>query len=101
MEKINLAELEQKLRSRAFTILDFSSPGCAPCQKIAQALPALLAELSGFDINAYEVDITVEAAIASRFFVLGVPTLILFKGEREVARFNSLPKKDKIKHLLS
>jgi len=101
MEKINLAELEQKLQSRTYIILDFSSPGCAPCQKVSQAMPAMLAELPGVDIGAYEIDIVAEPAIASRFFVLGVPTLILFKDGREIGRFNSLPKASKIKQLLS
>ena len=101
MEKINLAELEQKLQTRLFIILDFSSPGCAPCQKISKALPALLAELQGVELSVYEVDIVVEPAIASRFFVLGVPTIILFKDGQEISRFNSLPKSAKIKHLLS
>jgi thioredoxin 1 len=101
MEKIGMAELEQKLRSSVFVILDFSSPGCAPCKKIAQGLPALLAELLPAAIAAYEVDITSDAAIAARFFVLGVPTLILFKDGTEIGRFNSLPKTDTIKRLLS
>jgi thioredoxin-like negative regulator of GroEL len=64
-------------------------------------LPALLAELTGIDIAFYEVDITAEPAIASRFFVLGVPTLIFFKGGQEIGRFNSLPKPAAIKQLLS
>jgi len=101
MKKITLAELDQNLLSRSFIILDFSSPGCAPCQKISQALPGLLAELPGVDIAAYEVDIAAEPAVASRFFVLGVPTLILFKNGQEIGRFNSLPKSAKIKQLLS
>jgi thioredoxin 1 len=101
MEKIYLAELEQKLQTRPYIILDFSSPGCAPCQKIAQALPAMLAELPAAAITAYEVDIAAEPAIASRYFVLGVPTLILFKGGQEISRFNSLPKLARIKQLLS
>jgi thioredoxin 1 len=101
MEKINMAELEQKLPTRPYIILDFSSPGCAPCKKISQSLPAMLAELQGFDISAYEVDIAAEPAVASRFFVLGVPTLILFKDGQEIGRFNSLPKSAKIKQLLS
>lgn len=101
MEKINLTDLEQKLLEQANILLDFSSPGCAPCHKISQALPAVLAELQGVTIHAFEVDITSEAAIASKYFVLGVPTLILFKGGREIARFNSLPKSGKIKQLLS
>jgi thioredoxin 1 len=101
MEKISLPELEKQLQFQPYIILDFSSPGCAPCQKISQALPAMLAELQGVDIVAFEVDIVAEPAIASRFFVLGVPTLILFKGGQEISRFNSLPKLAKIKQLLS
>jgi thioredoxin-like negative regulator of GroEL len=101
MEKINLSELEQNLLSQPYIILDFSSPGCAPCKKISQALPAMLAELPEMDIRAFEVDITVEPAIASRFFVMGVPTLILFKNGKEMGRFSSLPKSAKVKQLLS
>jgi thioredoxin 1 len=101
MNKINMTELEQKLQSQPCIILDFSSPGCAPCQKISAALPAVLAELPGIDIAAYEVEITVEPALASRFFVLCVPTLIFFKNGQEIGRFNSLPKSGKIKQLLS
>lgn len=101
MEKITLVELDAKLQAAPFIILDFTSPGCAPCKKIAQALPALLAELAPAAVEAYEVDITLEAAIAARYFVLGVPTLIAFKAGREVARFTSLPKADTIRRLLS
>jgi thioredoxin 1 len=101
MEKISLPELEQKLLASSYVILDFTSPGCAPCKKIAQALPTLLAELQPVAIAAYEVDITRDPAIASRFFVLGVPTLVLLRQGQEIARFNSLPKTDTIRRLLS
>jgi thioredoxin-like negative regulator of GroEL len=33
--------------------------------------------------------------------VLGVPTIIIFKEGKEIKRFNSVPKKDKIKKVLS
>ena len=101
MEKIRSADLDQKFLSSQFVILDFSSPGCAPCRKISQGLPALLEEIQPAAVAAFEVDITSEPAIASRFFVLGVPTLILFKEGKEIGRFNSLPKAETIKRLLS
>jgi thioredoxin-like negative regulator of GroEL len=101
MERITAAELDGKLQAAPFVILDFTSPGCAPCKKIAQALPALLAELQPAAIAAYEVDITTAAAIASRFFVLGVPALILFRDGREIARYTALPKADTLRRLLS
>jgi len=101
MEAISPADLDGKLSASPFVMLDFTSPGCAPCKKIAQALPAMLAELQPAAIAAYEVDITVAAPIASRFCVLGVPTLILFRQGKEIARYTSLPKTDTIRRLLS
>jgi thioredoxin-like negative regulator of GroEL len=62
----------------------------------------MLTELQGIAaISTYEVDVAAEPAIASRFFVFSVPTLLLFKGGQEIGRFNSLPKSAKIKQLLS
>ncbi|HSQ36034.1 MAG TPA: thioredoxin family protein [Candidatus Binatia bacterium] len=101
MEKITWAELEQKIQTEPAILLDFSSPGCAPCHKISHALPALLAELHDIALPAYEVDVVAEPDIARKFFVLGVPTLIVLKNGTEVGRFNSLPKPAKIKQLLS
>ena len=105
MERIGQFELDGRLQAEPRLILDFSSPGCAPCKKIAQSLPALLDELRAGDpplaVAAYEVDITVEPGLAARFMVLGVPALIVFKDGKEAGRFNSLPKADKLKHLLS
>jgi thioredoxin 1 len=101
METITLAELDAKLQASPFALLDFSSPGCAPCRKITQSLPSLLHELLPLSVAAYEVDVTAEPAIAARFMVLGVPALILFKEGREISRFNSLPKIDAMRRLLS
>lgn len=105
MNKLSLAGLDAALGGAPFVLLDFSSPGCAPCKKIAQSLPALLAELQAgtppLGVAAYEVDITSDAALAAKFFVLGVPALILFRDGREVGRFSSLPKADAIRRLLS
>lgn len=101
MEPITLAELDGKLQASPFALLDFTSPGCAPCKKITQSLPSLVNELLPVSIAAYEVDVTAEPGIASRFMILGVPALILFKEGREIARFNSLPKIDTLRRLLS
>lgn len=105
MERITQADHDAKLQATSFVILDFSSPGCAPCRKLALTLPALLDELRNgdppLDVAAYEVDITVEPALAARYFVLGVPALVVFKEGREVGRFNSLPKTDSLRRLLS
>lgn len=96
MEKIKANEFESKLQASQFVILDFSSPGCAPCKKVPALLEELLPELSNADVKAYEVDVTENVEIAQKFMVLGVPTVIIFKNGKETHRFNSVPKKDKI-----
>ena len=97
MEKIKADEFDDKLNASTFTIIDFSSPGCAPCKKVPPLLEEIMTEMSDTDIHAYEVDITENIEIAQKFFVLGVPTIIIFKEGKEIKRFNSVPKKDKIK----
>lgn len=96
MEKIHTADFDEKLAASEFVIIDFSSPGCAPCKKVPPLLEEILGEISDKDIAAYEVDITEDMAVAQKYFVLGVPTIIIFKGGKEIQRFNSVPKKEKI-----
>lgn len=76
--------------------MDFSSPGCAPCKRVPQLLEEIMGEMKRTNISAYEVDITENMEIAQKFFVMGVPTIIIFKQGKEIKRFNSVPKKAKI-----
>lgn len=100
MEKItSIIDFENKLKASEFVIGDFGSPGCAPCKKVPPMLEEILSEMnqtSGIDIAAYEVDITENIEIAQKLFVLGVPTIIIFKQGKEIKRFNSIPKREKI-----
>lgn len=96
MEKIHSVDLEEKLKLSRYVLLDFGSPGCAPCKKVPPLLEEVMGEMAGIDIKSYEIDITQDVDVAQKYFVLGVPTIIIFKEGKEIQRFNSLPKKDKI-----
>jgi thioredoxin 1 len=96
MEKIGTSVFEEKLKATEYVIIDFSSPGCAPCKKVPPLLEELLGQLQGIDISAYEVDIVEDMEIAQKYMVLGVPTIIIFKNGEEIKRFNSVPKKERI-----
>jgi thioredoxin 1 len=101
METITGTDVQEKLSASEYVILDFSSPGCAPCKKVPALLEEVTREVAGQDLRIYEVDITREAAIARTYFVLGVPTIVIFRHGKEIARFNSLPRKEKIVLALS
>ena len=100
METLKKSELEEKLQSSEFTIIDFSSPGCAPCKKVPPLLTEAMDQLKGIDIMAYEVNIAEEPELAQEYFILGVPTIIIFKQGKEVGRFNSVPKIEKITEII-
>lgn len=101
MEKLKTSELEEKLKSAENIILDFGSPGCVPCKKVPPIIEEALGELGDKDVKAYYVDIVEEAEVAQKYFVFGVPTVIIFKSGEEVARFTSVPKKAKIVKAIS
>lgn len=96
MEKISENIFDEKIALAGNVIIDFSSPGCAPCKKVPPLISEIIDENPDRQISAFEVDVTENPGIAMRFFVLGVPTIIVFNGGNEVARFNSVPAKGKI-----
>lgn len=100
MERIGENLFEEKIRSDDYVIIDFSSPGCAPCKKIPPLLEEIISENGDINISAFEVDVTENPSAAQNYFVLGVPTIIIFRNGKELKRFNSVPGKDKIVKVL-
>jgi len=97
MDKITeVAEFDRLISDSKFVIIDFSSPGCAPCKKVPPLLENVINELSNMDIKAFEVDVAESPEIAQKLFIMGVPTVVVYKEGKEIKRFNSVPKKDKI-----
>jgi len=96
VEKIGSNEFKNRLKSSEYVIIDFSSPGCAPCKKIPPILEKVTEELKEMGISSFELNIVDSPEIAREYFILGVPTTIIFKNGKEIKRFNSIPKKDKI-----
>ncbi len=100
MNKITSNEFDNVITNSQFVLIDFSSPGCAPCKKVPPVLEEIINESEGLEVSAYEVDVTESTDIAQKLFIMGVPTVVIFKDGKEIKRFNSVPKKDKIKKLL-
>jgi thioredoxin 1 len=50
----------------------------------------------GDRVNFYAMDLNRSPNAASEFAIMGLPTLIFFKGGREAGRMMSVPKQEKI-----
>ncbi len=66
-------------------LVDFWAEWCGPCKMIAPILEEFSVEQSDkFTIGKLDVDVNV--ATATRYSVMSIPTLLLFKGGQVVAR---------------
>mmetsp|Transcript_9457 Transcript_9457/g.14271 ORF Transcript_9457/g.14271 Transcript_9457/m.14271 type:complete len:148 (+) Transcript_9457:48-491(+) len=67
-------------------LLDVFAVWCGPCQMLAQELVALSHSMKG-ELQVAKMDSDKNPSLASKFRVEGLPTCILFKGGKEIHRF--------------
>ena len=67
------------------TLVDFWATWCGPCRMQAPILEAFEAE-AGELVKVGKVDVDEEPGVAARYNIFSIPTLIVFRDGREVAR---------------
>ncbi len=76
-------------------VVDFWAPWCGPCQMMAPEYSAAAAELEP-KVRLAKLNTDAEPGLAGEFGIRGIPTLICFKGGREVARRSGATAKSEI-----
>ena len=64
-------------------LVDFWATWCGPCRMIAPAIEEIAADFEGKAVVG-KVDVDEEPALAKRFGVMSIPTLIVMKGGKVV-----------------
>ena len=75
--------------AQGVSLVDFWAGWCGPCKMLAPTIEDLGGQYEGKAVVA-KVDIDAEPGLASRFGVMSIPTVILFKDGAEVDRMVGL-----------
>jgi thioredoxin 1 len=85
----------QVLQSALPVMVEFGAAWCAPCKRLEPELEKLAAEWVG-KITLAHVNIDQNPKLTGQLGIMGVPTVILFVGGKEMQRFTGLTSRDKI-----
>lgn len=88
------------LKSEVPVLVDFWAEWCGPCRSLGPKLEEVAQELSG-KVNIVKVNVDENPGAPSRYGVRGIPTMILFKGGKEVEQLVGNVPKDNIVELIT
>ena len=80
-------------------LVDFYADWCGPCRMMTPVLEKVAQDVAGKAVIA-KLDIDAAQKIASSFQVTSIPTLILFKGGKEVGRLVGLRDGETVKEFI-
>lgn len=76
---------EQVVTGNDVVIVDFWAPWCAPCRMMAPHFEKAAAQLEP-KVRLAKLNTEDEQAIAARYGIRSIPTLLMFRRGRELAR---------------
>ncbi len=96
IEKVAEGAFKQEvLESTKPVLVDFTAVWCQPCKMLDPIVKQLAAEW-GEKVTFFKLDVDDSPQIVLDYQVMGVPTLMLFKGGEPVERVTGYQPKDKL-----
>ncbi|MBU2920549.1 thioredoxin [Winogradskyella psychrotolerans] len=81
-------------------LVDFFADWCGPCKMLSPILKQVK-EAMGEDVSIIKIDVDKNQALASKYQVRGVPTMLLFKNGKQVWRQSGVLQKDEIINVIT
>jgi thioredoxin 1 len=99
--KVSDATFEAEvLQSTESVVVDFWAEWCGPCRMIAPALDEIAATMQG-KVKIVKLNVDENPATASKYGVMSIPTLMLFKNGELASRQVGAAPKQKLEQWIS
>ena len=86
--------------NEGLVLADFWAPWCGPCKMIAPVLEELDADM-GEKVKIVKLDVDENQETASKFGVMSIPTLVVFKNGEVVDKVVGFQPKEALEELLN
>lgn len=102
MAIVNVSDqsFQTEVEGNGTVLVDFWAPWCGPCKMIAPVLEDLDKEV-GTQLKIAKVNVDDNPQSASRFGVMSIPTLIVFKDGQPVDKIVGFQSKDALKNVVN
>lgn len=81
-------------------LVDFWADWCGPCRMLAPVIDEVAADFAG-SADVYKVNVDEESALAARFGIMSIPTLIVFKDGEVFDKLVGVVPKDSIASVIN
>ena len=86
----NDAQLNELFKTKKMVVAKFEAPWCGPCQNSKKPFAEVAADSKATDVSFVIVDIDKNDAIAKKFNVASIPTVVYFVDGKEMDRDTGL-----------
>ncbi|GIP40712.1 thioredoxin [Paenibacillus sp. J31TS4] len=101
MAIVNVSDqsFKEEVEGQGTVLVDFWAPWCGPCKMIAPVLEDLDQEI-GSEVKIAKLNVDDNPETASRFGVMSIPTLIVFKDGQPVDKVVGFQSKEALKSVV-
>ena len=99
--KLSESSFQKEVLESALPVLvDFTAVWCGPCKMLDPIVKDLAQEWDG-KVKVFKLDVDDSPNLAIDYMVMGVPTLMLFKGGQPIERVTGYQPKDRLQKKFS